>query len=157
MPRGRRQRRVLREPGFCRFRPMGMQGYISVILTVDEFEAIRLKDSEGLEQKDAAEKLDVSQPTFSRIIESARKKIADALVNGKEIRIEGGEYMTEEKGIPKRDGSGKGLRANRGRGGCNPPQDKGVGADVPTGPGIGMQGPRRGRGPCGRGMGRGRR
>ena len=153
MPRGRRQRRVWREPGFCRFRPMGMRGYETVYLAVDEFEAIRLKDAEGLEQKEAAEKLDVSQPTFSRIIDSARKKIADAIVNGKEIRIEGGEYMTEEKGIPKRDGSGRGIRSNRGRGGCNPPQDKGLDADAPAGPGLGRRA--LGRGP-GRGRGRGR-
>jgi len=122
---------------------MGMQGYETVMLSVDEFEAIRLNDLEKIEQKEAAAEMDVSQPTFSRIIESARKKIADAIVNGKEIRIEGGEYMVEEKGVPKRDGSGRGNRANRGRGGCNPPQDKGVGR--PSG--------RRG---AGRGAGRGR-
>ena len=146
---------VWREPGFCRFRPMGMQGYEAVMLSVDEFEAIRLKDLEKMDQKDAAGEMDVSQPTFSRIIESAREKVADAIVNGKEIRIEGGEYVTEEKGVPKRDGSGKGVRANRGRGGCNPPQDKGIKEDLPagTGPRYGMgRGPRRGRG-----MGRGRR
>ncbi len=119
---------------------MGMQGYETVLLTVDEFEAVRLKDLEGLEQKEAAEKMDVSQPTLHRILESARKKVADAIVNGKEIRIEGGEYMAEEKGIPKRDGSGQGKRANRGRGGCTPAEDKGM------------------RRPCGRrGAGRGGR
>jgi len=154
MPRGRRQRRVWREPGFCRFRPMGLEGYESTNLTVDEFEAVRLKDLENLDQKEAAEKLDVSQPTFSRIIESARKKIADAIVNGKEIRIEGGEYVAEEKGIPKRDGSGKGMRANRGRGGCTPPQDKGINSEAAAGPGLGRGGRGRGCGPCGRGRGR---
>lgn len=64
-------------------------------LTVDEFEAIRLKDLEGLEQAKAAESMGISQPTFSRVIESARKKVADALVNGKAIRIEGGDYVAE--------------------------------------------------------------
>ncbi len=152
MPRGRRRRTVWREPGFCRFRPMGMRGNECVMLKVDEFEAIRLKDLEKMDQNDAAVKMDVSQPTFSRIIESARAKVADAIVNGKEIRIEGGEYVTEEKGVPKRDGSGKGMRANRGRGGCSPPQDKGIDAEVPAGPGMGRRGPGRGRG-----MGRGRR
>ena len=125
---------------------MGMQGYETVMLSVDEFEAIRLKDLEGLEQKNAAEEMDVSQPTFSRIIESARKKVADAIVNGKEIRIEGGEYVTEEKGIPKRDGSGRGNRTNRGRGGCNPPQDKGIRSDAPPGAGLGRRAAGRGRG-----------
>jgi predicted DNA-binding protein (UPF0251 family) len=68
---------------------------INVNLTVDELEAIRLKDLEGLEQTVAAESMHISQPTFHRLIESARKKVADSLVNGKAIRIEGGEYVTD--------------------------------------------------------------
>jgi predicted DNA-binding protein (UPF0251 family) len=66
----------------------------SVNLNVDEFEAIRLKDLQGLEQITAAESMRISQPTFHRLIETARKKVADALVNGKAIRIEGGIYIT---------------------------------------------------------------
>jgi DNA-directed RNA polymerase subunit RPC12/RpoP len=64
-------------------------------LSVDEFEAIRLKDLEGLEQTAAADSMRISQPTFHRVIEAARKKVADALVNGKAIRIEGGEYTSD--------------------------------------------------------------
>ena len=67
----------------------------TVGLSVDEFEAIRLKDLKGLEQTAAADSMHISQPTFHRVIEAARKKVADALVNGKAIRIEGGEYMTD--------------------------------------------------------------
>jgi len=67
----------------------------SVGLSVDEFEAIRLKDLEGLEQTAAADSMRISQPTFHRVIEAARKKVADALVNGKAIRIIGGEYMSD--------------------------------------------------------------
>jgi predicted DNA-binding protein (UPF0251 family) len=67
----------------------------SVSLTVDEFEAVRLKDLEEFEQTVAAESMGISQPTFHRIIESARKKVADALVNGKAIRIQGGDYMAD--------------------------------------------------------------
>ena len=59
-------------------------------MTLDEFEAVRLADLEGLYQEQAAEEMGVSRPTFSRIVESAHKKIADALVHGKVIRIEGG-------------------------------------------------------------------
>jgi len=59
---------------------------------VDEFEAIRLADLKGMYQENAAEKMKVSRQTFGRIIESARKKIADALVTGKALRIEGGEF-----------------------------------------------------------------
>jgi predicted DNA-binding protein (UPF0251 family) len=61
-----------------------------VYLTLDEFEAVRLGNLEGLKQIDAAKKLRISRPTFSRIISSAHKKIADGLVNIKSIRIEGG-------------------------------------------------------------------
>lgn len=62
----------------------------SVYLTLDEFEAVRLYSLEGLRQDQAARKLKISRPTFSRIISSAHKKIADGLVNIKAIRIEGG-------------------------------------------------------------------
>ena len=62
----------------------------SVCLTLDEFEALRLADLEELKQVDAAKRLKISRPTFSRIVASARGKIADGLVNIKAIRIEGG-------------------------------------------------------------------
>ena len=62
------------------------------ILKLEELEAIRLKDLEGLEQGDCAEKMQVSRPTFQRILISAREKIADSLINGKAIRIEGGNF-----------------------------------------------------------------
>lgn len=61
-----------------------------VYLTLDEFEAVRLADFEGLKQIDAASKMKISRPTFSRIVSSARSKIADGLVNIKAIKIEGG-------------------------------------------------------------------
>lgn len=62
------------------------------ILTIDEFEAVRLKDLEGLDQDACAEKMDISQPTFHRLVIAARKKIADALTHGKSIKIKGGHY-----------------------------------------------------------------
>ena len=68
------------------------------VLTVDEFEAIRLRDYEGLDQTEAARRMGISQPTFQRAYESARKKVADALVNGKAIKIEGGSYMISGRG-----------------------------------------------------------
>jgi Zn finger protein HypA/HybF involved in hydrogenase expression len=55
-------------------------------------EAIRLKDLEGLEQSECADRMQVSRPTFQRILLSAREKIADSLINGKKIHIEGGNY-----------------------------------------------------------------
>jgi predicted DNA-binding protein (UPF0251 family) len=76
------------------FKPRGIPLSMleEVILTVDEFEAIRLADLEGLYQEQAAEKMEVSRPTFGRIIDSAHKKVAEALVKGKALKIEGGEF-----------------------------------------------------------------
>jgi predicted DNA-binding protein (UPF0251 family) len=60
-------------------------------LTLDEFEAIKLADFEGLYQEQAAVKMDISRQTFGRIIDSAHRKIADVLINGKALKIAGGE------------------------------------------------------------------
>lgn len=68
-----------------------------VRLAVEEFEAVRLKDLEGLEQEEVAAKMNVSQPTLHRILQSARRKIADSLVHGKAIVIEGGDYVVRER------------------------------------------------------------
>lgn len=62
------------------------------ILKLEELEAIRLKDLGGLEQCECAERMEVSRPTFQRILLAAREKIADSLVNGKAIHIEGGNF-----------------------------------------------------------------
>ncbi len=61
-----------------------------VILGKDELEAVRLADHKGLDQKSAAKKMDISQPTFHRLVTAARKKIAEALIEGKALRIDGG-------------------------------------------------------------------
>ena len=76
------------------FKPRGIPLSVleEVVLTVDEFEAIRLADLEGLYQEQAAEKMNVSRPTFGRVIESAHKKVAEALVQGKALKIEGGAF-----------------------------------------------------------------
>ncbi len=79
-------------------------------LTVDEYEAVRLADYESLEQAEAGERMGVSRQTFARIIRSARGKVADALINGKAICIEGGPYQI--CGGRGRGGRGRG----RGRG-----------------------------------------
>lgn len=74
------------------YKPAGvpMRELEEVVMTLDEFEAMRLADLEGLYQEQAAEQMRVSRPTFSRVVESAHRKVADALVHGKAIRIEGG-------------------------------------------------------------------
>jgi predicted DNA-binding protein (UPF0251 family) len=94
MPRPRIRRRVCFEPGVTFFKPAGipLNELEESVLTVEELEAIRLKELEGFGQEECAKKMGVSQPTFHRIISSARKKLADAVVNGKAIKIEGGNY-----------------------------------------------------------------
>jgi len=94
MVRPRKNRRVWFEPGITYFKPRGvpLADLEEVSLAVDELEAVRLNDVEKLGQKEAAEKMDISQPTFHRLLESAREKIADALVNGKAVKIHGGNY-----------------------------------------------------------------
>lgn len=94
MVRPRQCRKVEYEPQVTYFKPAGVPvvDLEEIILAVDEFEAIRLKDLECLEQEQCAKKMDISQPTFHRLIVSARGKIADALVNGKAIKIQGGNY-----------------------------------------------------------------
>ena len=93
---GRRQlwRKVSSIPLITYFKPAGirMAELGEVRLLVEEAEAIRLKDLEGLEQEECAQKMNISRSTFSRILDSARQKIADALLNGKAIRIEGGNF-----------------------------------------------------------------
>jgi predicted DNA-binding protein (UPF0251 family)/predicted Fe-Mo cluster-binding NifX family protein len=66
-------------------------------LLLEEIEAIRLRDIEHLEQEEGAKKMDISRPTFQRILAAARKKIADSIINGKALRIEGGNYKLADK------------------------------------------------------------
>jgi len=79
-------------PGERCFRPKcaPLKKLEGVCLTIDEFEAVRLACFEEMKQEEAAKLMKISRPTFSRIITSAHKKIADALVNIKAIKIEGG-------------------------------------------------------------------
>lgn len=90
--RPKKTRWIQCEPGERCFRPKckPLSQLEGVHLTLDEFEAVRLADFLEMRQVDAAKKLRISRPTFSRIAASAHKKIADALVNIKAIRIEGG-------------------------------------------------------------------
>ncbi len=95
MPRPVRCRAVGFSPGVSYFKPRGVPLYRldEVILYVDELEAVRLSDLEGMQQEECARSMNISQPTFHRTVRSARKKIADAIVKGKAIRIEGGNFV----------------------------------------------------------------
>ena len=119
MPRPRRCRRVGRLPQSTYYKPRGVPLAVleHVNLAVDELEAIRLADLEGLYQEDAAKRMNVSRQTFGRILESAHKKIADALVHGKALSIEGGPIELSGSAGAGRFGPGGGGRG-RGRGRC---------------------------------------
>jgi predicted DNA-binding protein (UPF0251 family) len=88
-----RCRRIRCKPDTNYFKPRGIPLDIleEVNLGLDELEAIRLADFDGLYQEDAAKKMDISRQTFGNIINSAHKKIADVLLNAKALKIEGGK------------------------------------------------------------------
>jgi len=90
MPRHKIPRCVRFNPDVVYFKPQGipLRMLEEVVLKADELEALKLYDVDGLEQTKAAEKMKISQPTFARILDSANKKVATALVKGKAIRIE---------------------------------------------------------------------
>ena len=96
MVKPRKKRNVLYPPWMHSFKPHGLSPIRNgdvVILTIDEYESIRLADSENLKQEEAAKKMNISRPTFTRLVDGARKKIADAMVNGKTMKIEGGSFI----------------------------------------------------------------
>jgi len=95
--RGRPKKyRIVRwNPRISHFSPRGRPGRPDEIdLNMDEFEAIRLADLMHLTQKEAANSMHISQQTFSRIIKKAHKTVADGVVNGKIIKLQGGSYVT---------------------------------------------------------------
>ena len=92
MPRPRLCRNIHRNPEVSYFKPQGvpLRNLAEVVITLDAYEAMRLADLEGLSQEDAAKKMGISQPTFHRLLVDARKKIAESIVQGKALKIEGG-------------------------------------------------------------------
>lgn len=104
--RGRPKKyRIVRvDPRISQFSPRGKPGRPDEIeLAMDEFEAIRLADFRGLGQEKAAESMHISQQTFSRILKRAHKTIADAIVQGKIIKIQGGHYVISSRENSKGD------------------------------------------------------
>lgn len=94
MARPTKWRKIEHTPAVAYFVPaeQGISEVSENILKLEELEAIRLKDLEGLEQGECADRMEVSRPTFQRILLSAREKIADSLVSGRTIHIEGGNF-----------------------------------------------------------------
>ncbi|HNR03911.1 MAG TPA: DUF134 domain-containing protein [Bacillota bacterium] len=109
MPRPRKWRKVCCLPESNRFGPLGSPADESnyIVMTVDEYETIRLIDLEGFTQEECASRMNIARTTVQGIYVDARKKLAESLVNGKVLWIEGGEYRLC-------DGSGNAC----GRGGC---------------------------------------
>lgn len=89
MPRPRLNRRIFFNPDVTFFKPQGVSmAVLDIIdLTIEETEALRLKNIEGLSQDESAKRMNTSQSTFQRILSSAYNKISDAIINGKAIKI----------------------------------------------------------------------
>ena len=97
MPRRKRQRRISQPPAHHGFRAYHGRKVVNkelspVILHFEEYESIKLMDYELMTQNDAAKFMDVSRPTLTRIYESARRKMAQALIEGRSLDIDGGNY-----------------------------------------------------------------
>lgn len=99
MPRPQKCRIINGQPASSIFKPAGIPkcDLEEIVLTLDEFEALRLTDFEGLYQDAAAESMNISRQTLGNILVSARHKIADCLINGKALRIEGGPVDTNRR------------------------------------------------------------
>ena len=91
MPRPRIPRCIRFSPNVYFFKPQGipLRMLEEVVLLPDELEALKLYEVDGLEQTQAAEKMKISQPTFARILASGQKKVVEAIIKGKAIKIEG--------------------------------------------------------------------
>lgn len=116
MPRPRKCRLVQRPPVAAFYKPHGvpMRDLKGVVLPVEGLEALRLVDAEGLDQEEAADRMGISRPTLSRVLAQARTTVAQALVKGWALRIEGGDYELAP-GPSKSRGNGFGPRPGRGR------------------------------------------
>jgi predicted DNA-binding protein (UPF0251 family) len=92
MPRPKNERIVHEPPLFTEFKPAGVHGrdLEHIALSLDEYEALRLADQLGLSHEEAADEMEISRSTFTRLIEDARKKVAGLIVEGKRLVIDGG-------------------------------------------------------------------
>jgi uncharacterized protein len=129
LPRPPCCRRIAGRPAAAIFKPAGIptRELEVVTMTLDEFESLRLADLEGLYHEAGAERMGVSRPTFGRILEVARRKVAEALTGGKALKIEGGPVLeAAQRRCSRCDArwtgpAGMCPRCRRARGpGCNP-------------------------------------
>jgi len=126
MPRPRKPRFVSGYPTLTAFIPEGVPVTGEVSLSVEELEAVRLSDFEGLDQESAANLMEVSRQTYGRILARARHCISEALITGKALKIEGGDYEFRGMGRRRRRRGGRGQGRGPGRGaGRDPGKDQG--------------------------------
>ena len=92
MPRPCKRRRICRMPTAFRFGPIGTDGGGEIALTLDEYETLRLIDLLGYTQEECAAQMGVARTTVQAVCTAARRKVADALVNGRQLDIRGGHY-----------------------------------------------------------------
>ncbi len=112
MPRPKRPRSIDAMPRVTEFSPQGIAPSEEVILSLEELEAVRLIDYDGLDQSRAAEVMNVSRQTVGRILRAGRFKLAKALVAGCHLKVSGGCYRIDK------DRSGRGRRRHRRGGRC---------------------------------------
>jgi predicted DNA-binding protein (UPF0251 family) len=94
--RPRKKKIIQQQPRIESFSPANQPGRLDeVILTLEEYDALRLHDHLTQEQKNSAKMMGISQQSFSRLLRSARKKVSDAIVNAKVIKIEGGDFISK--------------------------------------------------------------
>lgn len=113
MPRPKIDKIVGKPPVFKEFKPVGIprKNIPEVKLSLEEYEALRLADYQALTQEQAAEQMEISRPTFTRLIEDARKKLTDFLINGKLLTIGGGAVHFREN-ILRCDDCGRHVTAD---------------------------------------------
>ena len=116
MPRPKKPRFVSGYPTLTAFIPEGVPVTGEVFLSVEELEAIRLSDFESLDQESAANLMEVSRQTYGRILAHARSIISEALVTGKALKIEGGDYEFRGMGGRRHRGGGRGQGRESGQG-----------------------------------------
>ncbi len=119
MPRPTKKRAIAFMPEVTYFKPAGvpLREMEEIELTYEELEALRLKDVEGLDQQDSSERMEVSRPTFQNILTTARRKVSEALVNGKAIQVKGGNHrFIDREGYPKSRGDHPKGRIGRQKG-----------------------------------------
>ncbi len=124
MPRPKTPRQIIARPSVKEFRPGGSQSRETLILSLEEFEVIRLIDYEGMDQSGAAAAMKVSRQTVGRILKSARFTLSKAVVQGHGLRVKGGCYTLGRQGKGQRHrghhkghgrGCGKGRRQDGGK------------------------------------------